>query len=106
MSVVTKRRHFTVSGAGLALVESGARMSKPSGKTLRAHHDASLTTDAGRLTPRIRALFAAQPRRPRRKPQRPAKRSPLTGGTRAGKRVPKRAKRAAARAGHPGRARD
>jgi hypothetical protein len=105
VSVVTKRRQFTVSGPGHALVESGAR-SKPSAKTLRAHHDASLTTDAGRLTPRIRALFAAQPRRPRRKPQRPAKRGPLTGGTRAGKRVPKRAKRAAARAGHPGRARD
>jgi hypothetical protein len=106
MSRAAKRRQSTVSGPGLTLVESGARRSKPSAKTLRAHHDASLTTDAGRLTPRIRAHFAAEPRRPRRKPQRPADRGRLTGGIRAGKRVPKRAKRAAARAGHPGRARD
>jgi hypothetical protein len=73
---------------------------------MRAHHDASLTTDGGRLVRRIRVLFDAEPHRPRRKPDRPPKRGPLTVSTRAGKRVPKRAKRAAARAGRPGRARD
>ena len=106
MSLRTKRRQFTVSGPGPTLVESGARAAKPSAKTLRAHHDASLTTDGGRLVPRIRVGFAAEPHRPRRKPDRPPKRGPLTAGTRAGKRVPKRAKRAVARAGRPGRARD
>jgi hypothetical protein len=106
MSLTTKRRHFDISGPGTTLVESGARANKPSAKTLRAHHDASLTTGGGRLVPRIRAHFAAEPRRPRRKPGRPPKRGPLTTSTRAGKRVPKRAKRAAARAGRPGRARD
>lgn len=105
MSRAAKRRQSTVSGPGLTLVESGARATKPSAKTLRAHHDASLTTGVGRLPPRIRSRFAAEPRRPRRKPQPRAKRGPLT-ATRAGKRVPKRAKRAAARAGRPGRASD
>lgn len=105
MSVHTKRRHFSVSGPGPTLVESHARAAKPSAKTLRAHHDASLTTDGGRLVPRIRVLFDAEPHRPRRKPDRPPKRGLRTTSTRAGKRVPKRAKRAVARACRPGRAR-